>query len=66
MSELAFIEEELEGLYRRQSEAERADLDGRVADRAEWRDALRRRSERIRDLERERARLRMTIGDEAA
>lgn len=42
---------ELDALYAQQARSERADLEGRVTDRALWRDSIDRRAERIRQVE---------------
>lgn len=50
--QIAETRAELDMLYGRQAQAERADLDGRVTDRALWRESVDRRAERIRQTER--------------
>lgn len=56
--------EELAALYRQQASSERADLDGRVTDRAVWRDSIDRRAERIRQVERRLAELEREYADD--
>lgn len=60
------VADELADLRRQQTMSERADADGRVTDRAEWRLSIDRRAEEIRVLERRLAELEREAQEEDA
>lgn len=55
--QLSILRDDLADMYRRQRDAEKADLDGRVTDRVLWRRSIDHRAEEIRRLEQRIARL---------